>query len=136
MIQIHTQPSRRQLAQFGAAWLIFFLALAAWWAWKSASMTLPVALALLAVLVPTLGAMIPGMLRLVYLAMAYATYPIGWVVSHLLLALLYYLILTPIGLAIRLCKPSFFPKRPDPKLASYWIAKQGRRDAKDYLKPY
>ena len=45
---------------------------------------------------------IPNVRRLLYLGWMRVFYPIGWVVSHLLLAIVYYLVLTPIGLVMRL----------------------------------
>ena len=45
------------------------------------------------VVVPALGEVWPGGLRIVYLAVSYATFPIGWGVSHIILAVVYYLVL-------------------------------------------
>ena len=47
-------------------------------------------------------AAIPMSRKWIYLGWIYAAFPIGWTVSHLLLAAIYYLIVTPIALAVRL----------------------------------
>ena len=41
-------------------------------------------------------------MRWIYLGMAYAALPIGFVVSYLMMVVVYYLVLTPIGVAMRM----------------------------------
>ena len=48
------------------------------------------------------GVLRPGFLRPVYVLWMALAFPIGWTVSHLLLLIVYYLVLTPIGLLMRL----------------------------------
>jgi hypothetical protein len=135
LIRLNTQPSRRHLIQFGVAWVVFFLLLAILTARKSSPEALWM-LGLLAVLPPLIGCLFPGFLRLLYVALAVVTFPIGYVVSHGILAVLYYLVITPTGLLLRLTKPGFFPKKPDPSLATYWYTRTSSRPPKDYFKPY
>ena len=47
-------------------------------------------------------------------------YPIGWVVSHLTLTLMFYLVLTPLGLLMRLFGRDPMERSFDPTAASYW----------------
>jgi hypothetical protein len=49
---------------------------------------------------------------------------LGLLVSTLLLALLFYLVVTPVGLLARLCGKDFLQRRISRGAASYWI----RRD--------
>jgi hypothetical protein len=51
----------------------------------------------------------------------YAAYPIGWTISHLLLLIVYYVILTPVGLAMRLAGRDPLDRSPDPAAESYWV---------------
>ena len=100
LIQIEHNPSRCQLIVFGVAWLLCFALLGAMavsrgWGWAAALWTAAAA-------VPTVGVWVPGFLRIVYIAMAYLAFPIGFLVSHLMLAVLFYAVLTPIGLMLRL----------------------------------
>jgi len=136
LISINRHPGRRQLLQFGVAWLVFFLVLAALLAWKGLSPVWWASVLAAAVLVPIAGSWRPGFLRLIYLAMAYAAWPIGMVVSHVILVVIYYGILTPTGLLLRLAKPGFFPKKPDSKLNTYWLDCKKGSAVKDYFKPY
>lgn len=135
LLRLNTQPSRRHLIQFGVAWVLFFLLLALLTAGKSAPETLWM-LSLLAILPPLIGRCFPGFLRLLYVALAVVTFPIGYVVSYGILAVLYYLVLTPTGILLRLIKPGFFPKKPDSSLLTYWHTRTASRTPNDYFKPY
>lgn len=136
LIEINTNPSLRELKQFAFAWLVFFLLIAGLIHWKGASDPVAWTVALLAVFIPAIGCLSRSFLRLAYLGMAYLAYPIGFVLSHLILMVIYYLVMTPTGLLLRIIKRDFFPKKPDPKKDSYWMAKAETRKAEDYFKQY
>ena len=46
--------------------------------------------------------LIPRLRRPLYRGWIYSVIPIGWLVSHLLLIIIYYLLFTPVGLVMRL----------------------------------
>lgn len=135
LIRLNTHPSRRQLVQFGFAWVVFFLILALFAAWRSASVP-PWSLVALALIPPLIGRIFPDFLRVLFIALSALTFPIGFVVSHLILAALYYLVLSPIGLILRVLKPGLFPKTPDASLTTYWHSRTRTRERNDYFKPY
>ncbi len=135
LIRLNTQPSPRQLFQFGITWAAFFLILALFAAWRNASVP-PWPMVALALIPPLTGWISPGFLRVLFVALSAVTFPIGFVVSHLILAALFYLVLSPIGLILRIVKPGLFPKRPDPSLTSYWHSRTRTRERNDYFKPY
>jgi hypothetical protein len=87
----------------------------------------------LSVAVPAAGLVAPAFLKYVYLALSYATYPIGVAVSFAALALVYYLALAPVGLTMRLFHHDPLARRPDKKAASYWKARGGARPLRDYF---
>jgi hypothetical protein len=136
LIKINTRPSRRQLNEFGIAWLIFFLLLSALLMWRGASESLLWGLVTAALLIPLIGYCWPPFMRLIYLGMTFAAFPIGFIVSHLILILIYYVIITPTGVVLRLTKRGFFPKKPDSRIDSYWIPKTKSRNPDDYFKQY
>jgi hypothetical protein len=49
--------------------------------------------------------------------------PIGWVMSHVLLAAIYYAVLTPIGLVMRVCGYDPMQRALQPTKATYWVAR-------------
>ena len=133
LIRINTNPSRKQLLVFGLAWLVFLggLGLSLW----SKDRHQPAAvIGTLAIVVPLAGLAWPRGLRHVYVGLTYATYPIGFVVSHIVLALLYYLVLTPIGLVMKLGGYDPLARRFEPKSPSYWKRRDDPKPAGSYLR--
>jgi Saxitoxin biosynthesis operon protein SxtJ len=133
LIRIERNPTGRQLLVFGAAWLVFFGAwgLLAWRHGRSASAE---ALWTLAAVVPAAGAVSRPILRLAYVGMSYVTYPVGFVVSYVVLALVFFLVLTPIGLVMRLFGHDPLTRKFDPAAKTYWIPRDGTRTVESYFK--
>jgi Saxitoxin biosynthesis operon protein SxtJ len=132
LIRINRNPSARQLTVFGAAWLVF-LGILGWVSWARGRHLAAEIAWFLGVLVPLAGRIRPPFLRLVYLALSYLTYPVGFAVSYVALALVYYLALTPIGLTMRLFRHDPLSRRFDPKAKSYWKARSGAKSVEDYF---
>lgn len=121
VIEVNTDPSSRQLRQFGVLWFAFlgFLGAVAWF--KGDLTRTAVVLWVLAIVVPAIGWLSPRFMRLVFVAMSYAAFPVGFVVSHVVLALVYYGVLTPIGLLMRIFGYDSMRRRFDADVDSYWI---------------
>lgn len=136
LIEINWTPSRKQLSVFGLAWLVFFgiVGAVAWRRWET-----PVLAGVFwaaAVLVPAVGWFVPAFLRVVYLALTFATLPIGLVVSHVILGVVYYLVLTPIGLIMRLCGRGPMPRTFDADAETYWISRGEANRPKRYFRQF
>ncbi len=136
LVHIHRNPSRRWLAWFGLIWLGVFAAVAAS-AFFRHGLTASVAVLWgLAVLVPVAGWIWPPVMRVVYLTVAYATFPIGFAVLCLLMAATYYLVLTPLGIVLRACGRDPLCRRFDPKAGSYWIDRTEQPPAEQYFRQF
>jgi hypothetical protein len=82
-----------------------------------------------------LGAVFPFALKQIYRAWMGLAFTMGWIVSSLLIILLYYLMVTPIGLIARLVGKKFLDLRFREEKGTYWIIRSG--DVKiDYRKMY
>ncbi|GAF97753.1 unnamed protein product, partial [marine sediment metagenome] len=81
LIQIDRNPSRGQLNIFGIIWLVFFGAVGGGMILKGGATSPAIAVCTLAGAVPAIGWIAPAFMRIIYLGMAYATLPIGLVVS-------------------------------------------------------
>ena len=121
VVQINTNPTRRQLNQFGFIWLGFLALFGAIAFFKFSSPVTARWLWVAAVVVPIVGWLVPSFMRLVFLGMSYLAWPIGFVVSHIVLAAVYYLVLTPIGLLTRLFGYDSMRKSFDREAESYWV---------------
>src|SRR3972149_2918294 len=125
LIRIDHNPSRRQLAIFGAVWLVFFTVVGIVMHARGVSAMATVSVWIAAAGVPVIGWIAPSFMRIVYLGMAYLALPIGFVVSYLLLAAIYYLVLTPTGLLMRMLGHDPMNRRFDATTESYWIPRGG-----------
>ena len=123
VIEINRNPTRRQLNQFGFIWLGFLVLFGAIARFKLGEPTVALVLWVAAVVVPVVGWLIPSVMRAVFLGMSYAAWPIGFVVSHVILALVYYLVFTPVGLAMRIFGYDPMKRGFDESASSYWVTR-------------
>ncbi len=65
-----------------------------------------------------------------------AAVPIGWSLSALVLALMYYLVLTPIGLVMRLFGRDTMRRSFDPGAPTYWLRHEPVADKRRYFRQY
>ena len=121
MIEINKNPSRRELMWFGLLFLVFFGIVGALFRWQFGEPRVATILWLAAIAVVVIYYILPPIRRPMYLGWMYLALPIGWVISHVLLGAVYYLVFTPIGLALRLLGHDPMLRRFEPQARSYWI---------------
>ncbi len=136
MIEIDRDPSQSALRWFGLLMLLFFCLVGGIVYLKTETLTVSAWLGGLGVVLCALYYVVPGLRRPLYLGWMYAALPIGWVVSHLLLAAVYYLVLTPIGLLMRLFGWDPMARRLDPGATSYWVAHEAAADRTRYFRQF
>jgi hypothetical protein len=130
------KPSPRALRQFAGAWLIFFLAVGAFRYFGRGQHALGLAVGTMAVVIGVLGLIQPKAVRRLFLAATVATFPIGWVVSQIMMALMFYCVLTPLALVFRLRGRDLLARKPAPDRASFWVPKQTPEDMRAYFRQY
>ncbi len=136
MIHIERNPSHRQLTVFGISWLGFFcvLAVLAWW--KTGVSAKVAALGAIGAAIPLMGLFWPGFLRTVYLLANYATFPIGLAVSYIILIVIYYLLVTPLGLALRLSGHDPLKRRFARNVETYWTPHEQKQSSESYFQQF
>ena len=136
MIGINRNPSHRELLVFGCLLGLFTLLVGAlaYFQWDSPTAASRIWIAGGSLTV--LHFAIPPLRRWVYLTWMYAAFPIGWTVSHALLALLYYGILTPIGLIMRLIGYDPMSRRLRTERRTYWEEYSPEGDPKRYFRQF
>ena len=80
--------------------------------------------------------LVPQIARPFYLACYFFAACMGFVVGNLIFSLFFYLMFTPLGLALRLANPKGFPKRPDKTRASYWQPAKKVTDPQSYYRQF
>ena len=133
--EIDFQPSDRTVRQFAGCWLLFFGGMAIWQG--TADRPVPaIVLAVVAKCGSMVGLVRPAWLRPVYEAWMVAAFPVGWLVSHVLLGLLFLGLVTPLALFFKLTGRDPLQRRQRPKGESYWISQPAPSDVGRYFRPY
>jgi hypothetical protein len=68
-----------------------------------------------------LGLLLPAALKPLFILFLVAGEGLGWVSTRVILAALFYAILTPVALVRKLAGRRAMPMKPDPRLETYWI---------------
>jgi hypothetical protein len=129
-------PDRRTLRQFAGLWLGFFLALSAWQGFAHERWVLAAALAALALTVGPAGLLWPRLVRPVFVTWMVLAFPVGWLVTHLVLAALHYGLFTPVGWVFRLCGRDVLALRRPGGRESYWSARPQVTDVRRYFRQF
>jgi hypothetical protein len=133
---IPRNPSDRLLRQFAGLCLLFFGGMAAWRAWRQGPSPVVYGLAALALGLGIVGLIRPRAIRPVFVGWMMLAYPIGWLISNAVLALMYYGIITPLGLAFRLAGRDVLRRKRPRDAATYWAAKPTPADVRRYFQQY
>jgi hypothetical protein len=136
LVVINKNPSPRELRWFGLIVVAFgglvSGMLYARFHWPVAA-CVPLGLAVLAAAVYYA---VPATRRPIYIAWMYAFLPLGMVTSFLLLAAIYFLVFTPIGLVMRLVGRERVPRRFDRQATSYWVKRPPPRPPESYFRQF
>ena len=73
---------------------------------------------------------------IIFQAWMAAVYPIGWLISHMLLAIIYYLVITPIGLVLQLCGLDPLQRELDRSATTYWKLCRRSENVKRYFQQF
>lgn len=74
--------------------------------------------------------------RWIYLGLTLLTFPIGITVSFVLLAVFYYLLITPVGLFFRLIGRDLMERKFDDSAKSYWKPRRSVDNNKRYFNQF
>ncbi|HXV36744.1 MAG TPA: SxtJ family membrane protein [Myxococcota bacterium] len=137
LIQLKTKASLRELRQFGCLWLPLFCAVLGVLAWRQPGRELiAYALGGVAAASALAGALRPSLIRPIFVGLIYLTAPIGWVISYAVMVLVYYGVLTPIGLLLRAFGRDTISRGFDAHASSYWAAPEGEKPLQSYFKQF
>jgi len=125
-------PSPTQLRQFAVLWLLFFGGVGAWRAFDGTLGVTAGRLLVLSGVTGLIGVAWPAFMRWIYTAWMVAVFPIGWTVSRIVLAGLYFLVFTPMALFFRATgRDHLILRRHE---GSYWQPRHTAPAARDYLR--
>ena len=136
LIELGREPSRRELNLFGAMLLVVAGVIGAIVYWRFDASRVAIAIWSVGGLLALLHLAFPVLRRSIYFGWMYVTYPIGWVISHAILAAVYYLVITPTGLILRATGWNPLQRGFDREAESYWIREDPHRKLEGYFRQY
>ncbi len=137
LVSLNLEPTEKQLKHFGLISLIMLnlIGLGIFWLGKISGYGYLI-FATAGILTYVLGKISQKLIKPIFLAMIILTFPIGWTISHLVMALFYYGIITGIGLFFRVIKRDPLYRKYDSNAGTYWIPSKNERSAKDYFRQF
>ena len=135
LVKVNREPSTRELRQFAGIWLPLFC-LVIGWIIQTLTETWTPAFYLWGVcaVVSVAGLVEPRIIKPVFVGLMYAVFPIGFVLSYVILAIVYYLVLTPVGLIMRVVGYDPMDRKLEPDADTYWIKRDAAPDASRYFR--
>lgn len=130
LTEINLRPTRHELRQFGWIALAGFALLGGWIFWKgtlfgcnlgSAAPAVSYILWGLAVLTGMFSAVAPKANYPLYVTLIIVTWPIGFVLSHIIMGIVFFGVITPMGLLFRIIGRDSLNRRFEPQTKSYWV---------------
>jgi len=135
LFERHDRVTARQLRQFATA-LIVVTAVAllrVWWR-QGAVGNIAVTLSSAALLCGVAGLIRPRAIEWLFRTLTTITWPIGVIVSEAMIVILYFVVVTPFGFALRLLKHDPLHRTIDRQAPTYWVARRPGNDQSRYFR--
>jgi len=137
LLKANWHPTHKELRSFGTIALIATVLISVLlYAIKGLGLrwTLPISAAGLIVFVASRTSL--KLTKIIYLGLTMLTMPIGLVVSFILLAAFYYMVITPIGLVFRLIHRDPLCRKFDDTTDSYWLCRKPSETIDRYFRQF
>ena len=125
-----------QLRWFGLSLAVMLWCVAGWLYWRYAFANAAGGIAALGVLLLAIYYGIPATRPSIIRGFRRLTWPIQWVVSLVLLGILFFGVITPIGCVMRCLGRDPLSKSPRPQQSSYWTPYPQATDTRSYFRLY
>jgi carbamoyltransferase len=133
---VDLSPDRTKLRQFAALLLLVCTGIAGvLWMRSGAIAERPAVLIAIGIVWALAGIAAPATIRTLFVVLTVAVFPIGWLVSRVVLAVIYYLVLTPIGFLLRLKKHDPLGLDRD-RRETFWKRVEPRTDFSSYFRQF
>ncbi len=119
LIDISQSPTRRELRWFAGVWWPAICGVLGWFA-RDASPAATVGLWTAGIVLGAAGLLRPRIIQPVYKALIVATFPLGWLLSHVVLRVMYFGVITPIAVLVRTFHDPM-ERAFDPDARTYWV---------------
>ena len=136
LIELRINPAARDLKWFGLI-LLAFLGLVGILVWRATgSLAWPRLIWGGAATLSLIYYVARPLQRPMYIGWSYLTYPVGWVISHVLMALVFFGLFTAVGLLMRLFRYDPMMRTFDRSAKTYWVPHEDQADVAYYFRQY
>lgn len=145
LVEIDFNPDARTLRQFGViafagfgtlAGLAFYEKLLFSFGLGDARVPIAAAFMALGTIALSFSAIAPSANRALYVGLALLTFPVGLVLSYVIMGALFFLIIAPIAVLRRVLGSDPMHRRYDPDAPTYWVPAGPRRAKDSYFHQY
>lgn len=143
LVDINWTPTDRVLRDFGgiAAGVFGLVAVSMWrhWLWfahRDVPPALMWSVAALAVFSLVAAFVAPRANRPLFIGLTLVSFPIGFVMSHVIMAALFFVVLTPVAAVMRIIGRDPLHRRVGPSAASYWSPVERARAKSQYFRQF
>ena len=145
LVEVNFNPDLKTLRQFGVIAFVGFGILAALAYYErlifsfglgESRMTVVTAFAVLGSVALLFSLIAPKANRLLYVGLTLLAFPIGFVLSYVIMGTLFFLIIGPIAVTFRLFGRDSLHREYDPSAPSYWSTARAARDKESYFHQY
>ena len=145
LVELNLNPDLKTLRQFGVIAFIGFglLAVLAYYeklifafGLGDARLTVVGVFVAIGTLALFLSLVFPKANRFLYVGLTLLAFPIGFVLSYVIMGTLFFLVITPVGLVMRLLGKNPLEVGFDSAAGSYWRDSRRRRPAESYFKQF
>lgn len=134
LVEIKLNPNLKELRDFGKIALIATAILGLLiYVFKGIGIEWSLAIWALGIIIFLTSLTSIKLTRLIYLGLILITFPIGWVVSFILMALFYFLLITPLGMVFRLMGKDLLNQKFDQEAKSYWVVRKPPENLSRYF---
>ena len=110
--------------------------LIAWWLYGGGHGTAAAMVLLISTVFCTVGMVRPPAIAWVYAGWMLITFPVGWVMSYVVASLVYFLVVTPIGLIVRVVGRDALGRTFEPESETYWVETPDRAESARYFRQF
>jgi hypothetical protein len=129
------KSGKKELRQFGITISVVLGILGCWFLWREKQWYFYLFIVSLTFL--SFGFLLPSFLKPLHKLWMAIGLVIGWFVTGVIMIVLFYLVVTPIGLFMRVRGKDLLNRRFDSKAESYWIPREAViRNKQDYEKQF
>ena len=136
MSEHRQNPSQRELRWFGLLLLAFFTLVAAILVWRFAARGIATAVLATGTTLAALYYVVRPLRLPIYRGWRWLFRPLAWVVLRLSFAVVYFLVLTPVGVVSRALGVDHLDLEVDPEASSYWVEHGSPTEASSYFKQF